>query len=257
MTPGSGPPISPEVARDIALTIHAHAAMDQAWQMLLEVNAQSDRRATVVCGAGCAACCSYLVDAVSTECALIATSIEFGDPTYKATILERLLDWEHEFMRWLQRHPVPDNGEKTVAHDLWRGTWQIRRIACPFLDLDNYQCSIYADRPAMCRGHHACLPPPEVADQVVAAPPEGCFTSVDDIRSGKLTPIWMLNSELGQVFEKMLLDTLDAYGVTYSGHLLPLMVLSIGRAAHGWPQPNPRKYRNKPPRITVARKLVG
>ena len=252
-TPGSSPPIPPELRRDASLTLKAHAVMDQAWDLLMQVNAESENPAQVACGPGCAACCSYLVDTISTEAELIAASMELGDPAYKAAALERLLDWEYEFMRWLQRHPVPDGGIKNHAHDLWRGSWQIRRIACPFLDMDSFRCTIYADRPATCRGHHACYIPPEMAGNV-SQPPDGCFTSVEDIASGKLTPIWMLNAHVGETFSKILVDTLEAKGVDYSGHLLPLMVLNVGRAVWGWPRPNPRKKRNKPPRITVARK---
>jgi len=256
VTPDSNPPIPPALRREAALVIKAHDAMDQAWQLLMEANAESAQPGEVACAAGCAACCSYLVDAISSEAVLIAVCIERGDPNYKRAVTERLLDWEHEFMRWLQRHPIPHEGQKDHEHDLWRGAWQVRRLACPFLDMDDYTCSIYADRPATCRGHHACYVPPEVlAERPVSQPPDGCFTSVEDIKNGVLTPIWMINAHVGEMFSKMLADTLDAARVEYSGHLLPLMVLNVGRAAYGWPKPNPRKNRRKPPRITVARKL--
>jgi len=252
-TPGSGPPIPPELLRQARVTLRAHEAMDEAWRLIEEVNARQEHPGQVACASGCAACCSYLVDTISSEGAVIATGIEYGDPGYKAVVMERLLDWEYEFMHWMLRHPIPNEGRKDHEHDLWRGQWQIRRIACPFLDLDSNMCSIYADRPATCRGHHACYPPPQVADHV-SMPPEGCFTKIEDLQRGELTPIWQLNDTVTQTFSKLLADSLHARDIAFSSHLLPIMVLWAGRSWFGWPAPDSRKRRAKPPRITVARK---
>jgi len=251
-TPGSGS-IPPELLRQARLTMQAHQAMDEAWRLLMEMNAKQEQPGQVACGVGCAACCSYLVDTISSEGALIAASVEYGEPGYKAIVMERLLDWEYEFMHWLLRHPIPSEGRKDHLHDLWRGAWQTRRIACPFLDLDDNTCSIYADRPATCRGHHACYAPPQLRGEM-AEPPEGCFTSEEDLKRGQLTPIWQLNNEVCQTFSGLLADALQARDIAFSSHLLPIMVLWAGRSWFGWPAPDPRKRRSKPPRITVARK---
>ena len=251
-SPGSGPSIPPDLRREIVLTMRAHTFMDEAWDGVLKLNAQQEHPGNVACAAGCSACCSYLVDTISSEGVLIAASIENSDADYRNAAMERLLDWEYEFEHWLLKHPIPNDGVKDHEHDLWRGAWQVRRIACPFLDLNDNRCSIYADRPATCRGHHACYPPPEVADKV-SQPPDGCFTSLEDLKRGEMTPIWQLNNEMTQIFSGVLAEALDGYGVAYTSHLLPIMVLRQGRARFGWPAPNPRKHRRKPPRITHAR----
>jgi hypothetical protein len=138
--------------------------MDQAWNVLAETNAAMPHPGRVACASGCAACCSYLVDTISTEALVIAASVDRSDPAYRDAVLKRLLDWEYEFHRWLLRHPMPPQSKDRAAdmrHDLWRGEWQAQD-RLPVSDLGNYQCSIYADRPATCRGHHACYPPPGV-----------------------------------------------------------------------------------------------
>jgi Fe-S-cluster containining protein len=189
---------------------------------------------------------------------LIAASIE-KSPDYKPLILERLLDWEWEFHHWMQTHPMPVKEISTPItddpHNLWRGMWQARRIACPFLDLETNFCSIYDDRPATCRGHHACYPPDGTTD--IAAPPEGCFTKIEDVRAGHMTPIWQLNNELCEIFAQVLAKALEASQIEWTGHLLPIMVLTVGRSRFNWPLPNWNKRRAKPPRVQVARKEMS
>jgi Fe-S-cluster containining protein len=256
------PPLPPELRRMVKLTIQAHEAMDEAWEALKRVASATEqgREAvdSVACAAGCAACCSYMVDSVTSEAMLIASGVEASDPVYKEAVMERLLDWEYEFMHWRLKHPMPprEDGGHDLEHDLWRGAWQARRIACPFLDLGDNTCSIYADRPSTCRGHHACYPTQKAIDAKdgkVGVPPEGCFTKWEDVQSGQLTPIWMLNAEVNNTFSRMLHEVMDHYGLQHDVHLLPVMVLNIGRTVFGWPKPNPRKKRKTPPRITHAR----
>jgi Fe-S-cluster containining protein len=245
-----------EMQRIARTVLQAHNAMDQAWEMLKQINAESEHPGVVACAAGCGSCCSYLVDAVSSECAVIAASIEYGDPSYKAAVMVRLMDWESEFARWTRSHPIPNGGVKDHEHDMWRAGWQVRRIACPFLDLSNNCCTIYEDRPATCRGHHACYPPPELRG-TVSEPPEGCFTKIEDVREGHMTPIWTLNSTLCQNFAQMLVDSLNARHIEWISHLLPILVLHEGRNRFGWPNPNPHQRRAMPPKIRVARREPG
>jgi len=246
--------LPPELHKPLSLTLKAHEAMDLAWDQLAQLAAETPGAAEVACAPGCAACCSYLVDTVSSEGTLIAASIENSPPAYKAIILSRLQDWEYEFERWSRSHPMPQRSDgQEHAHDLWRGRWQARRIACPFLNLDDNTCSIYADRPATCRGHHACYAPPDLAGEIPLQPPEGCFTSWEAIEKGELTPIWQLNSELCTIFSQVMVKTLDSQNVEWTLYFLPQMVLREGRKHFGWP-PNTHMRRNKPPRITQARK---
>jgi hypothetical protein len=69
-----------------------------------------------------------------------------------------------------------------------------------------------------------------------------------------LNQVWQLNNNVPQTFSKLLADTLDHYQISFTTHLLPLMVLLVGRMYFGWPAPEPLKKRQKPPRITVARR---
>jgi Fe-S-cluster containining protein len=250
--------LPPDLQRPIAITLQAHEAMQRAYDDLLAEAAARDDTAEVACRAGCAACCVYLVDCISSEGQLIAASIENGDPNYKAAVMARLLDWEHEFHRWLRTHPMPQRSEDDDAlndeHDLWRGFWQARRIACPFLDLDTNCCSIYQDRPSVCVGHHACYPPSGVVNDIPTPPPEGCFTKWEDVNAGHLTPIWQLNAELCTTFSQVLAKSLEARGIQWTLYFLPLMVLREGRRHFGWPPVNPNARRAKPPRVTTARK---
>jgi Fe-S-cluster containining protein len=244
--------------RDTIVTVQDRfRAMDREWRELLDLNSQlpvidGRPKVDVACAKGCAACCTYVVDALEAEAITIATAIEAqAGPRLKAEVLGRLLAWEHEFSLWLKSNPRPEpvlvkgkrNGQPTFEdnpkHKAWRTRWQIKRKACPFLNLDDYSCGIYEVRPTTCRAHHAAYLPPD-APPHVRQPPDGCFSTPEDITRRTFTTIWQINNQIGEIWSFNLAKTLGQRGLPWEpGLVLPMAVLKAGRQRFGWPGPRP------------------
>jgi Fe-S-cluster containining protein len=228
---------------------------DREWRHLLDLNmmlpvTQGRPPIKVVCRTGCAACCTYLVDTLEGEAIMLAIAIEQADPESKHEALRRLLQWEHEYNRWLRGNPMPPpvfirgiegnkvDVELNAAHSAWRARWQVKRKACPFLNMEDHSCGVYELRPATCRGHHAAEPPADHPAEV-REPPEGCFTTAEDLNSNRVTaPIWMLNNQLGEQWSVKLGQALMQRHLPWTpGQILPIAVLEAGRERFHWPQP--------------------
>jgi Fe-S-cluster containining protein len=244
--------------------------MDRRWGQLLDMvktdlSVPEEDKAHVACTRGCAACCSYLVDCLEAEGITIAIAIEQTGGQDRLQVLRRLLAWEHEFNAWQQRNPMPepitvlpDRGDGQLhltnnpAHLAWRTRWQFKRKACPFLNLADYSCSIYDIRPATCRGHHAAYLPKD-APPDIRQPPEGCFTSAEDLARGRPCNVWQINNMLGEEWTVMLGENLHRNRLPWDpGLVLPLAVLKAGRARFGWP--GPTDVGTPVPTMTEARK---
>ncbi len=92
-------------------------------------------RKSVSCQAGCAACCHSLVGVTAEEATLLAKKIQHKEVAVDLSLLAF-------------QASVIDN-----PHAWYRLPFAQR--ACPFLDRNNNQCKIYADRPSVCRTNFA------------------------------------------------------------------------------------------------------
>jgi Fe-S-cluster containining protein len=244
--------LTPRDERIASVVLNCHRQMDQQWQRLLELNAERPMQGLptmkLACAKGCAACCTFAVEAQESEAVVIAVAIEQTGGDDRQEAITRLLAWEHEFHRWLERNPMPppvtvqpDQGGKihvtnNPKHLLWQVSWQIGRKACPFLNMEDHSCGIYDLRPTVCRSFHAIYPPPD-APRHVRLPPDGCFTTDEDLKAGRPGVVYQLNSDLGEIWSGALGKALEKHGLPGERSLLPLAVLKAGRERFGWPPP--------------------
>jgi Fe-S-cluster containining protein len=212
-----------------------HAEMDRQWQLLLDQNAQRTEPIEVACRLGCAACCTQLPDASYSEGGQIADAIEHAPAPLRAEALDRLFAWEAEYLRWVGDDHMPLPSEDWKAHLFWRSRWHLRRIACPFLNIEDHTCGVYPMRPSPCRAHHAARSP----DTDELQPPERCFPDAA-LAQGFLPSIGQLTRvNLSGVYSQHLQDALEAEGIEYRVFILPLVVMELGRAHYGWAPDGP------------------
>jgi Fe-S-cluster containining protein len=151
----------------------------------------SEQGQTVSCRAGCSACCRQHIILVAPVEALALARLVKALPAKRREVVRRrfaaalrrltdlgLLDGNVPLGRSSLQTPIPP-GAKTDEADLW---WELSRgyaeaqVACPFLDDD--KCSIYEDRPVVCR------------EFLVTTPAERCQTFDSGVET---TPraVWM------------------------------------------------------------------
>lgn len=140
-------PDSPATAR-VALPL-ARAAADAA----------TAHAGPVSCGPGCAACCRELVPVAEPEAFALAAVVEAMPEPRRTAVRERFAAAAQRAVQGglLQalRPPGPDQSGRPSASDLYFSL----KIDCPFLEAES--CSVYEDRPLVCREHLVSSPPEE------------------------------------------------------------------------------------------------
>lgn len=114
----------------------------------LSVKALEGTNRTVTCKAGCAACCRQLISISDIEAYAIDAVIERMPQERRAHVLERFADAE----RQLAAIKPPDDIIEALNgpdRDVFAITYFKYGVACPFLE--DERCSIYSDRPLVCR----------------------------------------------------------------------------------------------------------
>jgi Fe-S-cluster containining protein len=111
----------------------------------------------VSCRRGCGACCRQMVPISQAEARHLHHVVEAMPEPRRSVIRERFAAAAAQFARGdlatRVAHPLDlsDDGRQALAIDYFR-----LGIACPFLE--NEECSIYADRPLVCREYLVTTP---------------------------------------------------------------------------------------------------
>lgn len=135
----------------------------------------ADKGLTISCANGCAACCRQMIPVSQAEAYQLAELIASFDPDRRDLILQRMAAAQPQLeaagmLDWL-RHP--QRFEEQHLGLLGLEYFKLG-IACPFLE--NESCSIYEDRPMVCR------------EYLVTSPPERCADV--ETRAVERIPIW-------------------------------------------------------------------
>ncbi|HKU96199.1 MAG TPA: YkgJ family cysteine cluster protein [Vineibacter sp.] len=103
---------------------------------------------TVTCTAGCAACCRQLISISDIEAYAIGAVIERMPETRRAHVTARFADAEQRLTASMAPDAIIDalNGPDRAMFAI---TYFKYGVACPFLE--DERCSIYANRPLVCR----------------------------------------------------------------------------------------------------------
>lgn len=145
---GATVPPGPTTAR-VALPL-ARAAADAATESLTE---------PISCRAGCSACCRELIAVAEPEAYALAALVDAMPEPRRTLIRERFAAGVQRAVNGgllaALRPPGPDQVGRPSASDVYFAL----NLACPFLDNDN--CSVYADRPLVCREHLVSSPAEE------------------------------------------------------------------------------------------------
>jgi Fe-S-cluster containining protein len=111
---------------------------------------------TVSCAKGCGACCRQLVPISATEARHLVAVIAALPPERAGAIRKR---FEEAHSR-LEAAGLPPRGHPETEKPAYRefGLAYFRQsVACPFLEEES--CSIYSDRPLVCREYQVTSPP--------------------------------------------------------------------------------------------------
>lgn len=226
----------------VALLDRLNAEADAEMANLRSISATG-----VACRNGCAACCTYVVDASSAEALRIAYWIN-GRPTKeRERLTARMAQWLRDWIVFKAEHGQ-DYVSSTPVHVA--AQWNLRRVACPFLNLNDHSCSIYAVRPVACRMHHACYKPtPDEVEDLIATgqtppesrqqfatydPGEGCFQNEADAARGFCPTIWQVDRDaLVKMSARYMVEEAKA-GIEFEyGNLVP-GVLLMGKQFCRW-----------------------
>jgi Fe-S-cluster containining protein len=125
------------------------------------VSAAQREGRTVSCRAGCGACCRQLVVISLADAQSLAELVAAMPPERQAVIRQRFVDaitrleaaglLDSKEARGNRRLVQPSSGAPPLAYRYFQ-----QRIACPFLEDES--CSIYADRPLVCREYLVTSP---------------------------------------------------------------------------------------------------
>lgn len=193
------------------------------------------QRTPVACTAGCAACCVGVVTATELEADNVAAAVERLPDSLRRAVVGRLHSWASTWQR-VTRGASAQRVSRGLPTYL---AWQRERIGCPMLDPSTHRCLVYADRPLLCRTHHACQP--EAGSVALcgrcpmATPGDGCFGAREQAHGHP--PALRLVSP---TFEA---DQQAAYvarlGPPRVG-ILPALVLAAGESAYAWGSMKPK-----------------
>jgi Fe-S-cluster containining protein len=173
--------------------------------------ASRDRGDEVSCRAGCCACCRQLVPVSEHEAAHLAAVVQ-ALPEHRRDVLKQRFRTAGERSAEVLRRVRKTSGEDRVAAiaEAANSYFQLR-IPCPFLE--DRTCSIYEDRPAVCR------------EYLVTSSPEHCETL--DLERTKRVPVPVTVSStliyFGEAEPKAipLIDVLDWAETTFLSDVPP------------------------------------
>ena len=153
------------------LTIPAEPAPLEVWLPFLQALASrlsgmaADASAAagrpVSCAKGCGACCRQPVGITLAEARALATLVGRMPEPRQSQIRRRFADGvagllESGVLTADHTAPVPEFPLAETAQQRLGAAWFALQIACPFLE--NEACSIYQDRPLICREHQVTSP---------------------------------------------------------------------------------------------------
>ena len=114
----------------------------------VSVNLLESRNKTVSCKAGCGACCRQIVPISDIEAHAIAEVIERMPEARRAHVMERFADAERRLAAIKPLEEMIDGINGPDRYDFAVAYFKYG-VACPFLEDES--CSIYPDRPLICR----------------------------------------------------------------------------------------------------------
>jgi Fe-S-cluster containining protein len=167
-----------EPMRPQAALTAAHAITDAVVGVATAASAAAGR--PISCRAGCAACCRQMVTVAPVEAVGLADVVDAMPAAQQEKVRARFEDAirrmragglvepnSHDHSPVL-RAPAACKPEE--AFDALLDAYFALKIDCPFLE--NESCSIYADRPSICR-EYVIISPPENCQSVGTKPTEG------------------------------------------------------------------------------------
>lgn len=142
-------PVAAEISQQVTTLAIAHAA------------ATGD---TVTCKSGCGACCRHLVPISAIEARRLAELVEAMPPRRRRDVRRRFTDAVQRMEALTLLDPHAPRGRAALLADTtdepgWDNVsrrYFAARIACPFLEHE--ACSIYDDRPLVCREYNVVTP---------------------------------------------------------------------------------------------------
>lgn len=115
----------------------------------------------VSCRAGCGACCRQPVPIAPSEARAIAALVDAMPEPRRSVIRARFADGVAKLDAAGVRLLIDDLRTRDASQRIaWVGDYMRVQVACPFLEAES--CSIYPDRPTICR------------EYLVTSPPENC-----------------------------------------------------------------------------------
>lgn len=126
-----------EKASAMILSISSHEERAKKLRQLVEEEIEQGANIDTSCRKGCSACCHMEVEVTS----------------YEADILAGLVRNGHA----IDRERLAKQSQRTVQDKAWSAGIKIPESRCVFLNQEG-ACSIYEDRPVMCRRHSVTSP---------------------------------------------------------------------------------------------------
>ena len=127
---------------------------------------------TISCCAGCAACCRQMVGISAIEAVGVARTVAAMPPERRAVIEKRFADavaqlesaglLDRDAPKGQRRIVGTEPGQSVEAAQSASNRYFAQKIPCPFLEDES--CSIYAERPLMCREYNVTSPSALCAD---------------------------------------------------------------------------------------------
>ena len=153
-------PTSPVRAADLVPVLHSLA--DGLVAVVLRLLAAQGK--SVSCRAGCAACCEGLVPVAHAEALYLSELVAAMPPPRRAAIRTRFEAVSEQLGRSQVLGEIMkrmESGHPDVGGELG-AAYLKERVPCPFLEND--ACSIYPQRPTVCREHLVTSPPSDCRD---------------------------------------------------------------------------------------------
>ncbi|HJQ56948.1 MAG TPA: YkgJ family cysteine cluster protein [Vineibacter sp.] len=163
-----------------AFRAYTEAMIDRAVKELVTEGKQ------ISCRMGCASCCRQFVVISTPEARRIAAVVDAMPEPRRSEVRRRFADVDQRIAAWsttVGKHAGPTNDGARARH-LARSYFS-QNIACPMLE--NEACSIYEDRPLVCR------------EYLVTSPAENCQRLTDPDVQIDLLPRQLASFALGHV----------------------------------------------------------
>ncbi len=194
----------------------------------ISIEEMAEKKTPVMCKKGCSACCKYMVSLSAPEAFAIRNKIMEMETAEGRQTLEQTLNVSRTI---LEEFPIFFNEEQseTDDQDAALSKWYSSlNIECPFLSEENGQCSIYEERPIVCREH------------MVMSDPKRC-TIENDFKKHTVDVPVSFSRVLAQLSAEMQCSDIDAV-------MLPLAV--------AWTQDNDEQNQRTWPAVKLMKRFV-